>query len=137
MEVWRHAGEWAASQLSGCFPTGAGGSCQETGPPPRSPLSMRLLHEEKGFPDRRDSLPNLVNKGRLVQGFYPLWNKGQAHRNIPGERLHELSSKNTRMEPFTASSWTVSGPQESSPLISIQTLKLPLNLRLLGQESYK
>lgn len=101
---------------------------------------MRLRHEEKGFPDRRDSLPNLVNEGRLVQGFYPLQSKGQAHRkhqNIPRERLHELSSKNTRMEPFTASSWTMSGPQESGPLISLQTLKLPLNLRLLGQESYK
>ena len=41
------------------------------------------------------------------------------------------------MEPFTASSWTMSGPQDSNPLISLQTLKLPLNLRLLGQESNK
>lgn len=128
MEVWRHAGEQAASQLSGCFPTGAGGSCQETGPATQVSALDAVRHEEKGFPGRRDSLPNLVNEGRLVQDFYPLRSKGQAHRNISGERLHELSSKNTRMEPFTASSWTMSGPQESGPLISLQTLKLPLSL---------
>lgn len=134
---WRAGGQSALwlfpyrsrGQLSGdraCHP----GVC------PRCSCFMR----RKAF-QTEGTLPTAFSLGGLPGSrLFPLWSKGQAHskhQNIPEGRLHELSSKNSRMEPFTASSWTMSGPQESGPLISLQTLKLPLNLRLSGQESNK
>lgn len=53
---WRAGGR---SALWLCPYRSRGAAVRRRGLPLRSPPSMRLLHEEKGFPDRRDSPPSL------------------------------------------------------------------------------